>query len=110
MRVLAAIFEVLFIALEIIQWTVFVWVVLSWIVFFASQTSFRWRYKTAYNILLQLNDMLNRMARPFLAPFRRMLRRVNTHGIDWSPILLLLAIILTQKLLGILYLYIISPR
>jgi uncharacterized protein YggT (Ycf19 family) len=30
------------------------------------------------------------MTRPFLRPFRRWLRRFDTGGIDWSPMLLLL--------------------
>src|SRR2546430_7187016 len=99
MRVAGAFIEVIFIALEIIQWTVFVWVILSWILFFASQTSFRWRNRGAYRVLEQLNEIFTRMTWPFLRPFRRLLRRVDTAGIDWSPLLLLLAIFLIRRLL-----------
>lgn len=86
------VFRIVLVVLNIIQWTVLVWVVVSWLVFFASQTSFRWRYKAFYNLLMQLNDILGRMAYPFLKPFRRLLRRWDTRGIDWSPMLLWLAV------------------
>ena len=86
------IFRVVLVILSVIQWTVLVWVVVSWLVFFASQTSFRWRYKGFYNVLMQINDILGRMAYPFLRPFRRLLRRWDTRGIDWSPMLLWLTV------------------
>src|SRR4051812_45128520 len=91
--------EVILIALNIIWWIVIVWVVLSWIVFFASQTSFRWRYRGLYNLIAQLNDLLNRMAYPFVRPFRRILPPHKMGGIDWSPMLLLLTIYLLQQLI-----------
>ena len=99
MRVAGAFIDVLFLVLDIIQWIVFVWVILSWILFFASQTSFRWRNRGAYHLLEQLNDIFTRMTYPFLRPFRRFLRRFDTHGIDWSPLLLLLVIFLIRRLL-----------
>jgi len=99
MQVAGAFIDVLLVALHIIEWVVFVWVILSWILFFASQTSFRWRYRAAYHLLEQLNDIFTRMTWPFLRPFRRLLRRVDTAGIDWSPILLLLVIYLIRRLL-----------
>jgi len=94
--------EVILIALNIIWWIVIVWVILSWIVFFASQSSFRWRYRGLYNVLMQLNDLLNRMAYPFVRPFRRILPPHKMGGIDWSPMLLLLAIYLIQRLLRLI--------
>ena len=92
--------NVLFIVLEVLQWTIFVWVIISWILFFASQSSFRWRYRGFYNILTQLNDIFTRITYPFLRPFRRLLRRIDTAGIDWSPLLLLLVIYLIRGLLA----------
>lgn len=89
--------------LEVINWLVLVWVILSWLAFFASQTSFRWKYRSAYNILVQLNDIFSRMAHPFLKPFRRFLRRFDTAGIDWSPMLLWLTILLLQALIRGVY-------
>jgi uncharacterized protein YggT (Ycf19 family) len=82
--------------LSIIRWIVLVWVILSWILFFASQTSFRWRNRGAYHVLEQLNDIFSRMTWPFLRPIRRVLRRFDTAGIDWSPLVLLLIILLIE--------------
>jgi len=102
MKILVPFVNVLLIALKFLEWLVFAWVILSWILFFASQTSFRWRYRGVYNLLEQLNDIFTRMTMPFLRPFRRLLRRVNTYGIDWSPLLLLLFIYLIRQLIFIL--------
>jgi uncharacterized protein YggT (Ycf19 family) len=88
------------IILDVIQWIVFVWVILSWIVFFARQSSFRWRYKQAYGILEQLDEILARVTAPFLRPFRRILPPHKTAGIDWSPMLLLLAIFILRGLIA----------
>ena len=75
MRYVAPFVEVILLVLALLQWTVFVWVILSWILFFASQSSMRWRYRGFYNVLNQLNDIFSRMTHPFLRPFRRFLRR-----------------------------------
>ena len=91
--------RVILAVLSVIQWIVVVWVILSWIVFFASQSSFRWRNRGAYNLLTQINDLLSRMAWPFLRPFRRILPPHKMGGIDWSPLLLLLAIFLIRELI-----------
>lgn len=106
---LAPIFDVVFVVLQVILWLVFAWVILSWIVFFVSQSSFRWRNRGAYNVLIQINDILSRMAWPFLKPFRRLLRRWDTAGIDWSPMLLWLFILLLRALLEGLYRLILGP-
>src|SRR5947209_9857854 len=98
MRFLTPFVDVLLIVLDLLQWTVFVWVIISWILFFASQSSMRWRYRGFYNVLNQLNDIFSRMTHPFLRPFRRFLRRFDTAGIDWSPLLLLLVIYLLREL------------
>jgi uncharacterized protein YggT (Ycf19 family) len=95
--------------LTFVVWTVTVWVIFSWILFFASQTSFRWRYRSAFNILMQLNDIFTRMTYPLLRPFRRLLRRVDTAGIDWSPLLLLIAIWLLRALLDGVVAAILTP-
>ena len=99
MRFVGIFIDVILLILMFIQWLVIGWVILSWIMFFASQTSFRWRYRGAYNILSQLNDLLSRMAYPFIRPFRRLLPSHKMGGIDWSPMLLLLAIYLIRRLL-----------
>ncbi|HEV8433041.1 MAG TPA: YggT family protein [Thermoanaerobaculia bacterium] len=99
MRFVLPFVEVLLMILQILEWTVFVWVIISWILFFASQSSMRWRYRGFYNVLNQLNDIFSRITHPFLRPFRRFLRRFDTAGIDWSPLLLLLVIYLIRRLL-----------
>lgn len=103
MIVLKPFLDVLLIVLDVLQWLIFVWVILSWILFFVRQSQFRWRHKQAYHVLEQLDDIFTRMTFPFLRPFRRMLRRFDTRGIDWSPLLLLLAIFLLRGLIGAAY-------
>jgi uncharacterized protein YggT (Ycf19 family) len=103
MGILTPFFEAFLIVLRVIEWIVLVWVILSWVLFFASQTSFRWRYKGAYGILNQLNDIFTRMTSPFLRPFRRLLPPHKMGGIDWSPLLLLLAIFVIRGVASYLY-------
>ncbi len=103
MGILVVFYDALMIVLEVIQWIVLVWVILSWVLFFASQTSFRWRYKSAYVILNQLNDIFTRMTSPFLRPFRRLVPPHKMGGIDWSPLLLLLAIYILRGVLSYLF-------
>lgn len=89
----------LLIILSALQWVIFAWVLLSWILFFLRQSKFRWRYRGFFGALEQLNDIFERMTRPFLRPFRRFLRRFDTAGIDWSPLLLLIVIWILRQLL-----------
>jgi YggT family protein len=103
MGILVVFYDALMIVLQVIQWIVLVWVILSWVLFFASQTSFRWRYKGAYVILNQLNDIFTRMTSPFLRPFRRLVPPHKMGGIDWSPLLLLLAIYILRGVLSYLF-------
>jgi len=101
--------DVVLFALSVIWWTVVFWVLLSWIVFFASQSSFRWRNRGLYNVLTQINDLLSRMAYPFVRPFRRILPPHKMGGIDWSPMLLLLVIYLIRRLLWLILASIVVP-
>ena len=102
MRWISPFIGVIDIILSVILWVVFVWVILSWIVFFASQTSFRYRNRGVYTILVQLDEIFTRMAYPFIKPFRRILPAHKTGGIDWSPILLFLAIYLIRRFLWLI--------
>jgi len=88
--------------LDILQWVIFVWVILSWILFFMRQSQFRWRHRTLFGTLEQINDIFERMTRPFLRPIRRMLRRFDTAGIDWSPLLLVVIIWILRQLLAVI--------
>jgi len=103
MGIVAPFFDAFLIVLRVIEWIVLVWVILSWVLFFASQTSFRWRYKSAYVVLNQLNEIFTRMTSPFLRPFRRLVPPHKMGGIDWSPLLLLLAIFIIRGVA--LYIY-----
>ena len=106
---LAPFFSVILLILSIIQWIVVVWVVLSWILFALSHTSFRWRHPNGYRFLETLDDIFGRMAAPFLRPIRRWLRRFNTHGIDWSPLVLLVIIYFIREMLIVVFSRILAP-
>ncbi|MEO8215964.1 MAG: YggT family protein [Acidobacteriota bacterium] len=89
---LLSLLGVISIVLDVIYWSVLVWVILSWIVLFASHSPIRWRYRGFFNVLSVINDFFSRVTAPMLRPFRRLLPAHKTAGIDWSPMLLLLAI------------------
>ncbi|HKO57645.1 MAG TPA: YggT family protein [Thermoanaerobaculia bacterium] len=108
MGVILIILQVLAVALDIVRWIVIAWVILSWILFFLGRSKFKWRYRQFYLLLEQLNDICTRMTYPFLKPIRRWLRRFDTAGIDWSPLVLLLIIYLFQLLIA--YVAAILPR
>ncbi len=99
MAFLGPFFNLLNAILEVVKWIVIVWVIISWLLFFASHSSFRWRNRGAYHVLEQLSDICSRFARPFVRPIQRLLRRFNTAGIDWSPLILLLLVYFLQEML-----------
>lgn len=110
MPVVLVIIRALDLILDILQWLILVWVILSWVLFFLRQSKFRWRYRQFFGVLEQLNDIFERMTRPFLRPIRRWLRRFDTAGIDWSPLVLVLLIWILRQLLAILYLELARSR
>lgn len=90
----------LLIILGVLEWVILAWVILSWIIFFARNSKFRWRYRGFYGVLEQINDIFERMTRPFLKPIRRWLRRFDTAGIDWSPLVLVILIWILRQMLA----------
>ena len=99
MDIVLIIIRTLDVILSILQWVIFAWVILSWILFFLRNSKFRWRYRGFYSLLEQLNDIFERMTRPFLRPIRRWMRRFDTAGIDWSPLIFLLIIYVLRQIL-----------
>ena len=95
--------DALLIALSVLEWLILIWVILSWILFFTRQSKMRWRNPRLFHALEQLDDIFSRMTYPFLRPFRRLLRRFDTAGIDWSPLLLLLCIFILRGLIASAY-------
>ena len=95
--------------LDILGWVILAWVILSWILFFLRNSKFRWRHRGLYGTLEMLNDIFERMTRPFLRPIRRWLRRFDTAGIDWSPMVLVLIIWILRRLLQAVMLRLILP-
>ena len=94
----------LLLVLDILQWLILIWVILSWILFFLQNSKFRWRHRQFYGTLEMLNDLFERMTRPFLRPIRRMLRRFDTAGIDWSPMVLILIIWILRQVIRVIML------
>ncbi len=99
MDIVLIIVRTLDVILSILQWVIFAWVILSWILFFLRNSKFRWRNRGFYGLLEQLNDIFERMTRPFLRPIRRWMRRFDTAGIDWSPLIFLLIIYVLRQIL-----------
>jgi uncharacterized protein YggT (Ycf19 family) len=101
MPVLLTIFSIIFGILRFFEIALFVWVVLSWILFFTQRSKSRWRYRQLFSILEQLEGLLLgpllRLARRILPP--RILPR-EWQMIDLSPIIVLLLIELLRALLS----------
>ena len=83
--------------LAILQWILFAWVILSWILYFAHNSQLRWRHRRLYQNLEKINAVLERVMRPLLRPFRRLLRRFNTGPWDLSPLLLMVLIYVLRR-------------
>lgn len=93
--------QAILLILDILQWVILIWVILSWVLFFLRDSKFRWRNRGVYGVLEQLNDLFERMTRPFLRPIRRWLRRFDTAGIDWSPMVLILIIWILRQVIHV---------
>jgi YggT family protein len=90
-----ALLDVILIALNIYMWIVIAAVVLSWLVAFNV-------VNTRHPFVAAVADFLYRITEPVLRPIRNMLP--NLGGIDISPIILFLIIILIERVI-IYYIY-----
>jgi YggT family protein len=90
-----ALLEVILIALEIYVWLLIASAVLSWLIAFNV-------VNTRNQFVSMLWDFLTRITEPALAPIRAILP--NLGGIDISPVVLILIIILIEKVI-VTYVY-----
>ena len=86
---MVAVLDVLFAILSVIQWLVIIAAVISWV------------NPDPRNPIVQF---LHRSTEPILRPFRRLLPPGRTGGIDFSPLLVILAIIFIRTFLSRLFL------
>ena len=95
MIILEPLIQVTIIAIDFYIWVVVISAILSWLIAFnVINTSNRFVYTVV--------DFLWRLTEPALRPIRQVLGRFlpNLGGIDISPVVLLLLIILAQGILG----------
>jgi YggT family protein len=90
-----ALLDVILIALDIYMWIVIAAVILSWLVAFNV-------VNTRHSFVAAVAEFLYRITEPALRPIRNMLP--NLGGIDISPIILFLIIILIQRVI-VYYIY-----
>jgi YggT family protein len=85
----AAVLDVIFAILSVIQWLVIIAAVISWV------------NPDPRNPIVQF---LYRSTEPILRPFRRLLPPARTGGIDFSPLLVILVILFIRTFLARLFL------
>jgi len=90
----------IFWVLRVIEFFVVVWVILTWVVFFMSRSSFRWKRRKVFDTLIVITGFLEAATLPILKPFRKLLPPWKTGGVDFSPLLLLLAIFMIRTFLA----------
>ena len=90
-----AILDIVLIVLNLYTWVVILGAILSWLIAFGVVNIRNDLVRAAWNLFLALTE-------PFLRPIRNFLP--NTGGIDLSPIVLLLAIMLLERII-VYYIY-----
>ena len=90
-----AILDIVLIALNLYTWVVILGAILSWLIAFGVVNIRNDLVRTAWNLFLALTE-------PFLRPIRNFLP--NTGGIDLSPIVLLLGVMLIERII-VYYVY-----
>jgi YggT family protein len=86
-----AILDVVFVVLDAYTWIVIASAVMSWLIAFNVVNMHNDVARNVWNFLVALTE-------PLLRPIRQMLPR--TGGIDLSPVVLLLAIVLLERVLA----------
>ena len=86
-----AILEVILIVLDLYVWLLIASAILSWLIAFNV-------VNTRNQFVAAVVEFLYRITEPVLAPIRRLMP--NLGGLDISPIILILLIILVQKLIA----------
>jgi YggT family protein len=90
-----AILDIILIVLNLYTWVVILGAILSWLIAFGVVNIRNDLVRSAWNLFLALTE-------PFLKPIRNFLP--NTGGIDLSPIVLLLGVMLVERII-VYYIY-----
>ncbi len=90
-----AILDIVLVVLNLYTWVVIIGAILSWLIAFGVVHMRNDLVRTAWNLFLALTE-------PFLRPIRNVLP--STGGLDLSPIVLLLGIMLLERII-IYYIY-----
>jgi YggT family protein len=90
-----AILDIVLIVLNLYTWVVILGAILSWLIAFGVVNIRNDLVRNAWNVFLALTE-------PFLRPIRNFLP--NTGGIDLSPIVLLLGVMLIERII-VYYIY-----
>ncbi len=90
-----AVLDIILIVLNLYTWVVILGAILSWLIAFGVVNIRNDVVRAAWNLFLALTE-------PFLRPIRNFLP--STGGIDLSPIVLLLAIMLIERII-VYYIY-----
>jgi YggT family protein len=90
-----AILDIILIVLNLYTWVVILGAILSWLIAFGVVNIRNDVVRSAWNLFLALTE-------PFLRPIRNFLP--NTGGIDLSPIVLLLGVMLLERII-VYYIY-----
>ena len=90
-----AVLDIIMIVLNLYTWIVIAGAILSWLIAFGVVNIRNEVVRAVWNLFLALTE-------PFLRPIRNFLP--NTGGIDISPIILLLAVMLVERII-IYYVY-----
>ncbi len=98
---LAAVFNILELLLNVIWWIIVIQVILSWLVAFNV-------LNTSSEGLRRFVEALDRITAPLYRPIRRLMPDFG--GIDFSPLVLLILIQVIQMLLGGLAIELASPE